>query len=87
MTEFINKVSILGSFYSDYRDDEELQDFFEFNDIGMPLAYLSKEGLCEVSDDGRKYIAESWDTLLIFLGVEDIGFVTLEQLLSFSKGL
>ena len=87
MTDFINKVSILGSFYSDYRDDEELQDFFEFNDIGMPLAYLSKEGLCEVSDDGRKYIAESWDTLLIFLGVEDIGFVTLEQLLSFSKGL
>ncbi len=87
MTEFLNKVSILGSFYSDYRDDEELQDFFEFNDIGMPLAYLSKEGLCEVSDDGRKYIAESWDTLLIFLGVEDIGFVTLEQLLSFSKGL
>lgn len=87
MTDFINKVSILGSFYSDYRDDEELQDFFEFNDIGMPLAYLSKEGLCEVSDDGRKYIAESWDTLLIFLGVEDIGFVTLEHLLSFSKGL
>ena len=27
MTDFTDKVNILGTFYSDYRDDEELLDF------------------------------------------------------------
>lgn len=82
MTDFTDKVNILGTFYSDYRDDEELLDFFDFNDLGLPLAYLSRERLCEISDDGRKYVAETWDMLLVWLGVEDTGFTTLEQLLS-----
>lgn len=81
MTEFENKIKILGGFYNLYRDDEELQDFFEYNDIGMPLAYLTSEGLCEISSDGKKYIAESWDVLLTFSGIEDTGFENLDQFL------
>lgn len=82
MTDFTNKINILGSFYSEYRDDEELLEFFDFNDLGLPLAYLSKERLCEISDDGRKYVAETWDMFLLYLGIEDKGFETLEQVLS-----
>jgi hypothetical protein len=86
VTDFTNKIKILGAFYSNYRDDDdELEEFFEFNDIGAPLAYLSSEGLCEVSDDGKKYIAETWDILLTFLGIEDVGFNTLEELLLKAK--
>ena len=81
MTEFENKIKILGGFYNIYRDDEELQEFFEYNDIGMPLAYLTSEGLCEISSDGKKYIAESWDVLLSFAGIEDTGFENLDQFL------
>lgn len=86
MTDFTNKLNILGAFYSTYRDDDgEIEDFFEFNDIGVPLAYLTSEGLCEISDDGKKYVAESWDVLLAFLGVEDVGFHSLEELLLRAK--
>jgi len=85
VTDFTNKIKILGAFYSNYKENEELQEFFEFNDVGMPLAYLAGEGLCEVSNDGKKYIAESWDILLAFLGIEDIGFNDLEEFLSMAN--
>jgi hypothetical protein len=78
-TDFSSKVIILGDFYANYRDDDKLTDFMDFNDIGLPLAYLSTEGLCEISDDGKKYVAETWDLFLTSLGVRDTGFDTLEQ--------
>jgi hypothetical protein len=81
VTEFENKLEILGGFYNLYRDDDELNDFFDYNDIGMPLAYLASEGLCELSPDGRKYVAETWDMLLVFTGIEDTGFENLDQFL------
>ena len=79
-TDFSKKVEILGQFYMNFRDDDELSDFMEFNDIGLPLAYLAEEGLCEISDDGKKYVAESWDLFLASLGVEDTGFDSLDEI-------
>jgi len=73
--------NILGQFYLNYRDDKELDYFIEFNDIGLPLAFLSAEGLCELSDDGRKYVAETWELFLSALDVPDNpeGFTSLDQ--------
>jgi len=85
VTDFGNKINILGAFHFNYKENEELQEFFEFNDVGMPLAYLTSEGLCEISNDGKKYVAESWDILLEFLGIDDIGFNSLEELLMRAK--
>ena len=79
-TDFSNKVEILGEFYQNYRDDEDLQDFIEFNDLGLPLAYLASEGLCSISDDGSKYINETWSLLLVALEIEDEGFESLNQI-------
>ena len=82
MTDFTNIIKILGEFYSNYRDDDELEDFFEFNDLGAPLAYLASERLCEISDDGKKYVAETWEVFLGWLAIEDTGFDNLEEILS-----
>ena len=79
-TDFSNQVNILGEFYINYREDSELKDFLEFNDIGLPLAYLASEGLCDISDDGKKYVAETWDLLLVSLGVIDTGFDSLDDI-------
>jgi hypothetical protein len=68
-TDFSKKVEILGQFYIQFRDEGDMADFVEFNDIGLPLAYLAGEGLCEISDDGAKYIAETWDIFLLISGV------------------
>ena len=81
MTDFSNICSILGKLYFAYQDDENFVEFIEFNDLGLPLAYLASEGLCEVSDDGKRYIAETWDMLLVALELEDTGFSDLEEMI------
>ena len=58
MTDFSNKCNILGELYINYKDNSKLKDFLEFNDLGLPLAYLSSENLCELSADGERYIEE-----------------------------
>lgn len=80
-TDFSSKVDILGRFKVLYQDTDSVRDFFEFNDIGIPLAYLASEGLCDISEDGKKYIAETWDLFLASLGVEDTGFEELDEVL------
>ncbi len=37
---FDNKVSILAELWMNYRDDEQLKDFIEYNDLGLPMAYF-----------------------------------------------
>jgi len=79
MTDFDNKCNILGDFYSDYRDEKDFKDFMEFNDLGLPLAYFVSQSLCEVSDDGVRFINETYDLFLASLEIEDKGFNTLED--------
>lgn len=78
-TDFSKICNILAQFYLNYREDKELGYFLEFNDIGLPLAFLSAEGLCEVNDDGNKYVAETWEMFLSALDIPDEDFDTLEQ--------
>ena len=80
MTDFSNKCAILGALYSNYREDPEFRDFAEFNDLGLPLAYLSFEGLCELSTDGERYIEETWILFVESLGIEDTGFEDLDEM-------
>lgn len=73
MTDFTKVCEILGVLYANYKEDEEFKDFIDFNDLGLPLAYFASERLCEVSDDGARYIMETWLLFLKGLGLEDTG--------------
>ena len=86
MTDFTKVCNILGTLYANYSQDEEFQDFIQFNDLGLPLAYLASEDLCEVSDDGARYITETWMLFVESLGLQDIGFDTLDQMLAMAAG-
>jgi hypothetical protein len=86
MTDFTKVCEILGTLYANYKEDEEFKDFIDFNDLGLPLAYFVTENLCEVSDDGARYITETWTLFVQSLDLEDIGFETLDQMLSMSQG-
>jgi hypothetical protein len=81
MTDFSNVCDILGELYANYKDDKEFSDFIEFNDLGLPLAYMVKENLAVPSDDGARYIVETWDLFLKSLNVEDSGFTDLDSVL------
>jgi hypothetical protein len=79
VTGFKSKCVILGSLYANYGQDPEFRDFVEFNDLGLPLAYLSSEGLCELSTDGERYIEETWTLFIKSLGIEDTGFEDIDE--------
>jgi hypothetical protein len=65
----------------DYRGDVEFQDFIEYNDLGLPLAYAISEGIVEKTEIASNFINEAFDILLAALGVEDTGFESLEDML------
>lgn len=79
-TDFSNISEILAKLYLQYRDDSEFSDFIEYNDVGLPLAYLTAENLCEPSEDGRRYVVETWDLFLSALELKDIGYTSLEEI-------
>ena len=81
MTNIETQIDILGNFYINYKDDSNTKEFIEFNDIGLPLAYLTSEGLCNPTDQAAIYIQETFNMLLITLKLEDIGFDSLDHLL------
>jgi hypothetical protein len=86
VTDFHSICEILGTLYANYKEEEEFKDFIDFNDLGLPLAYLASENLCEVSDDGARYITETWALFVQSLDLEDTGFETLDQMFSATEG-
>jgi hypothetical protein len=81
MTDFSNVCDILGELYANYKEDNDFKDFIDFNDLGLPLAYLTKENLAVPSDDGARYIMETWEIFLKGLRLEDTGFTDLDSVL------
>lgn len=82
MTSIDNQIEILASFYLNYKNDSSVSDFIEFNDLGLPLAFLTVEGLCQPTDVALAYIQETFIMLLAVLGVEDRDYDSLESLLA-----
>jgi hypothetical protein len=67
----------------DYRGDDQFKDFFEYNDLGLPLAYAVYTEMVEPKDLSIKMITETFDVLLAGLGYEkDEGFDTLADMLN-----
>ena len=69
-TTFENKCAILSDLWLNYKDNDELQDFVEYNDLGLPLAYLIHTELVSVNESGIVYVDETFDLLLSSLGLD-----------------
>jgi hypothetical protein len=84
VTEFDTRCKILGDLWINYRSDEEFAGFIEYNDIGLPLAYLISSKIVKANGDlALAFIDETFDLLLSSLELEeDTGFESLEELLS-----
>jgi hypothetical protein len=80
--DFSNKVSILAELWMNYRDDSELKDFVEYNDLGLPMAYLILNEIVEPTENSEIYIDETYNLLLVAVGVEDLEYNSLDELLS-----
>ena len=71
MNTFDNKVIILAELWIEWRDEPDLQDFIEYNDLGLPLAYAINREIVEKTDVAEKIINESYDLLVESLGITD----------------
>lgn len=80
-TDFSNKTSILAELWMNYRDDEAFEDFVDYNDIGLPLAYMLHNDLVKSTAQAEIYIDETYDLLIQAVGVEDLEYTSLDELL------
>ena len=91
MTDFVTQCVILGELYENYKEEKDFKAFIEYNDLGLPLAYLTAQGLIvEVSDDGRRYIADTFEMFIksIKLTEDDIiEGMTLDEVLELATDL
>lgn len=78
--DFKLKCEILNQLWSDYRYDEDFEDFIEYNDIGLPLASFIDEGLVDTTPRAEIYINESFDLLVAALDIEDKDYDSLEAM-------
>jgi hypothetical protein len=78
---FENKITILAELWMNYRDDEDLQDFVEYNDLGLPLAYFLVNEIVLPTSQSELYINETYDLFIASLQVADKEWESLDELL------
>ena len=79
--DFSRKCEILSELWMNYRHDENFEDFVEYNDMGLPLAYFIHTKMVEPADEAISYVDETYNLLIAALGAgEDNEFTTLNEL-------
>ena len=78
---FHNKITILAELWMNYRDDEDLQDFVEYNDLGLPLAYFLMNEIVLPTSQSELYINETYDLFIASLQVADREWESLDEVL------
>lgn len=91
MTDFVTQCVILGELYENYKEEKDFKAFIEYNDLGLPLAYLTAQGLVvEVSDDGRRYVLDTFEMFIKSINLTEddiIEGMTLDEVLELATDL
>lgn len=72
---------ILSDFWTTQRGVEEHQVFMAYHDLGLPLAFAVANDMVETSQEAERMIRETYEKLLEHLGIPDMGYTELNQLL------
>ena len=84
LTNFESMCSVLGELWMDYKSDKYFKDFIEYNDIGLPIAFLIDNELVEPTQLAKQYVYETWNIFLAALEItEDLGLESLEEIFHF----
>lgn len=80
------KIFILSELWQQYKGDSEWSDFFDYNDIGLPMAFMLDEKLVKETEVGIRYINETFELLVQALEFdEDLEWDSLEQMIDDSS--
>jgi len=62
-TSLEDKAQIIVEFTQDYFYGGEYEDFFDYNDLGTPLAIAITQEMADLTDSGREVLEETWRNL------------------------
>jgi hypothetical protein len=85
VNNFENKITILAELWMNYRDDDQIKDFVDYNDLGLPLAYLLTNEIVMPTKQAEVYINETYDLLLASLEVEDNEYQSLDEIMGLAE--
>ena len=77
---FADRCGILGQFWYDFRDDEELKPFIGYNDVGLPLAWFIATGVVTPLPMAEEYVNETFALFLEAMEVTEDDVVDVDNL-------
>ena len=81
-TPYNIKYAILSDLWTNYKDDKEMADFFAYNDLGLPLAFMIEQKIVESTPVAQVYVEETFELLCESLGLDtDDEFESIEEML------
>lgn len=69
MIKFNQKCEMLAELWSSYKSDIKFADFFEYNDLGLPLAFMIQEKIVKKTPAAEVYINQTFELLHEALGL------------------
>ena len=81
-TPYDIKYAILSDLWTNYKDDKEMADFFAYNDLGLPLAFMIEQKIVESTPVAQVYIEETFELLVESLGLDpEEEYESIEEML------
>jgi hypothetical protein len=84
--EIKDKAILLVEFIQANFTDPKFEKFFDYNDLGLPLAVAFENELCTLNDKGTEVLNETYDLMLEEYGVDkDKTYETLDDIIEDSS--
>ena len=75
------KAEILVQFTQDYFNSGEYDEFFDYNDLGIPLSIAITQDMVILTDSGEQLLEETWKELcLLFEANPDDEYESIDDL-------
>jgi hypothetical protein len=75
------KAEILVQFTQDYFNSGEYEEFFDYNDLGIPLSIAITQDMVILTDSGEQLLEETWKELcLLFNANPDDEYESIDDL-------
>ena len=88
MIKFNQKCEMPAELWSSYKTDKKFADFFKYNDLGLPLAFMIQEKIVKKTPAAEVYINQTFELLHQTIGLGsvdenwDYDYADLEDMLN-----
>jgi hypothetical protein len=76
------KAEILVQFTQDYFNSGEYEEFFDYNDLGIPMSIAITQDMVILTNEGEQLLEETWKELcLLFEANPDEEYESIDDLI------